>query len=192
MPYSMKAIREAVANALIHQQADVSGSSILVEIFDSRIEITNPGVPSVDIKRIVDNPPKSRNEMLSSLMHRMKMCEELGSGWDRMVTDCETMFLPAPTINVYDEYTKVTLRTRVDFANMSVNDRMWSCYLHACIQYLRDSSLTNLSLRERFNMPETSAASISRLIKVAVEEGLIKLLDPKASPKYRKYVPWWA
>lgn len=41
-------------------------------------------------------------------------------------------------------------------------------------------------------LPETSAASISRLIKAAVEEGLIKLLDSKASPKYRKYVPWWA
>lgn len=192
MPYSMKAIREAVANALIHQQADISGSSLLVEIFDSRIEITNPGTPLVNIKRIVDNLPKSRNEMLSSLMHRMKMCEELGSGWDRMVTDSESMFLPAPAINIYEENTKVTLRTKIDFANMSVDDRMWSCYLHACVQYLQDSSLTNLSLRERFNMPETSAASISRLIKAAVEEGLIKLLDSKASPKYRKYVPWWA
>lgn len=192
MPYSMKAIREAVANALIHQQADISGSSLLVEIFDSRIEITNPGTPLVNIKRIVDNPPKSRNEILSSLMHRMKMCEELGSGWDRMVTDSESMFLPAPAINIYEENTKVTLRTKIDFANMSVDDRMWSCYLHACVQYLQDSSLTNLSLRERFNMPETSAASISRLIKAAVEEGLIKLLDSKASPKYRKYVPWWA
>ncbi len=59
----MKAIREAVANALIHQQADISGSSLLVEIFDSRIEITNPGTPLVNIKRIVDNPPKSRNEI---------------------------------------------------------------------------------------------------------------------------------
>jgi ATP-dependent DNA helicase RecG len=64
------AVRELVANALIHQDFFVSGSGPMVEIFDDRIEITNPGEPLVDTQRFVDTPPKSRNETLASLMRR--------------------------------------------------------------------------------------------------------------------------
>ncbi|HJK48536.1 MAG TPA: transcriptional regulator, partial [Methanocorpusculum sp.] len=42
-------LRELVANALIHQDFLLTGVGPTVEIFDSRIEITNPGVPLVDI-----------------------------------------------------------------------------------------------------------------------------------------------
>ncbi len=70
--------REAVANVLIHQDFYISGAGPLVEMFDNRVEVTNPGIPLVDIKRIVDNPPKSRNEKLAPMMRRLKMCEELG------------------------------------------------------------------------------------------------------------------
>jgi len=37
------AIRELVANALIHQDFGVRGKGPTVEIYDNRIEITNPG-----------------------------------------------------------------------------------------------------------------------------------------------------
>ena len=76
--FPIPVIRKAVANALIYQDFYISGAGPLVEMFDNRIEVTNPGIPLVDIKRIVDNPPKSRNEKLASMMRRIKMCEELG------------------------------------------------------------------------------------------------------------------
>ncbi|MDD3919694.1 MAG: putative DNA binding domain-containing protein [Eubacteriales bacterium] len=75
--YPILAIREAVANALIHQDFSIPGTGPTVEVFENRIEITNSGRPLVDIQRIIDNPPKSRNEKLASLMRRLKMCEEL-------------------------------------------------------------------------------------------------------------------
>ena len=59
--YPIVAVREAVANALIHQDFSITGTGPVVEIFDKRIEITNSGTPLVDVKRIIDNPPKSRN-----------------------------------------------------------------------------------------------------------------------------------
>ena len=65
--YPILAIREAVGNALIHQDFSIPGTGPVIEIFDGRIEITNPGTPMVDIKRIVDNPPRSRNEKLLHL-----------------------------------------------------------------------------------------------------------------------------
>ena len=59
--YPLLAIREAVANALIHQDFSIPGTGPTVELFDSRIEVINPGTPLVDVQRIIDNPPKSRN-----------------------------------------------------------------------------------------------------------------------------------
>lgn len=49
----------------IHQDLSISGTGPVVEIFDNRIEITNAGIPLVNIDRIIDNPPKSRNEKTS-------------------------------------------------------------------------------------------------------------------------------
>ena len=121
--YPMIALREIIANALIHQDFTIPGSSPLVEIFKSRIEVTNPGIPLVDINRFIDNPPKSRNETLSSLMRRLKICEELGSGWDRIVIECELKQLPAPKIQLYEENTKVVLFSELPFSNIPHEDK---------------------------------------------------------------------
>lgn len=111
-------------------------------------------------------------------MRRMRMCEELGRGWDRMVIMCETKSLPAPKIRIYQESTKVTIFPTVQFTNLSQEDKLWSTYLHACLKFVEGGALTNGSLRERFGVGETSAGSISRLIKDAVEKKLIKPFDP--------------
>ncbi|MDO4921826.1 MAG: ATP-binding protein [Phascolarctobacterium sp.] len=190
--YPNLAIREAVANALIHQDFSISGTGPTVEIFANRIEIINSGVPLVDIRRIVDNPPKSRNEKLASLMRRLKICEELGTGWDKIVTACELAQLPAPKIELYEESTKVTLYAAVNFSSLSLEDKLWAAYLHACIMHIQGEQLTNSSLRKRFGLPVTSAGSISRLIKEAVKRNIIKPLDPSTSNKYMRYVPVWA
>ena len=190
--YPMLAIREAVANALIHQDFSVSGTGPTVELFANRIEITNSGIPLVDVKRIIDNPPKSRNENLASLMRRLRMCEELGTGWDKIVLSCELQQLPAPRIELYEESTKVTLFSEVPFASYSIEDKMWACYMHACIMHVQGEYLTNSSLRFRFGVPQSSSGSISRLIKEAVAMGIIKPFDPTTSNKYMKYMPIWA
>lgn len=190
--YPILAIREAVANALIHQDFSISGTSPVVEIFDNRIEITNSGTPLVDIKRIIDNPPKSRNEKLAALMRRLKMCEELGTGWDKIVISCEFAQLPAPKIELFEDSTRVTLYAKMPFSNISMEDKLWACYLHACIKHVEGEQLTNSSLRERFGLKVSSSGSISRLIKEAVAMNLIKPLDPTTAPRYMKYIPAWA
>lgn len=190
--YPSLAIREAVGNALIHQDFSIPGTGPVVEIFDGRIEITNPGTPMVDIKRIVDNPPRSRNEKLAELMRRLRICEELGTGWDKIVISCELRMLPAPRIDLYEENTKVTLYAEMPFASISAEDKLWACYLHACIKQVQNEQLTNTSLRERFGLKQSSSGSASRLIKEAVSIGLIKPLDPDTAPRYMRYLPYWA
>lgn len=190
--YPMIAIREIIANALIHQDFTISGTGPLVEIFENRIEVTNSGCPLVDINRIIDNPPKSRNEKLASLMRTLRICEELGTGWDKIVIACELMQLPAPKIEIYEDSTKVTLYSHIPFTNLSTEEKLWSCYLHACIKYVQNENLTNSSLRERFALPESSSGSVSRLIKEAVNKQMIKPFDPDTAPRYMKYIPIWA
>ncbi|MBR3784824.1 MAG: putative DNA binding domain-containing protein [Firmicutes bacterium] len=190
--YPSIALREAIANALIHQDFSITGTGPVVEIFDSRIEITNPGIPLIDTFRIIDNPPKSRNEMLASLMRRLRMCEELGTGWDKIVLSCELHQLPAPKISLYEQNTRVILFSEVPFANLTPDDKLWSCYLHACIKQVSGDVTTNRSLRNRFGLTPASSASISRLLKTATEAGLIKPIDPDTAPKHMKYIPYWA
>jgi len=190
--FPLPSVREAIANSLIHQDLYITGAGPVIEVFDNRVEVTNPGTPLVDILRIIDNPPKSRNEKLASLMRRMKMCEELGRGWDRMVLACEMQYLPAPRIEIFQESTKVTLFAEMEYTNIPMDDKLWSCYLHACLMYIQGDALTNGTLRNRFGLKDSSAGSVSRLIKEAVEQKRIKAIDPETAKRYMRYVPIWA
>src|SRR5262249_30630504 len=62
--YPAIAIRELVANALIHQDFNLTGTGPMIEIFSDRMEISNPGLPLIDPLRFIDEPPRSRNETL--------------------------------------------------------------------------------------------------------------------------------
>lgn len=163
-----------------------------MEVFSNRIEITNAGIPLVDVFRIIDNPPKSRNEKLAELMRRLRMCEELGTGWDKIAMACELSLLPAPKIDLYQSNTRVTLFSEIPFTSLSSDEKLWACYLHACIKQVQGEQMTNSSLRERFGLKDSSAATVSRLIKEAIDKEYIKPLDPDTAPRYMRYIPRWA
>ena len=186
------AIRELVANALIHQDFLLTGAGPMVEIFDDRIEITNPGEPLVDTQRFLDTPPRSRNESLASLMRRFRICEERGSGIDKVVFEIEVFQLPAPLFEVPPGSTRAVLFAHKDLANMDIEERIRACYLHACLKYVMRDYLTNASLRERFGIEENNKAIASRRIREAMDAGMIKPYDKNASRRMMKYVPFWA
>lgn len=186
------AVRELVANALIHQDFLATGTGPMVEIFPGRIEITNPGEPLVDTERFLDSPPRSRNEVLASLMRRFRICEERGSGIDKVVFEIERHQLPAPLFETPPNYTRVVLFSHKALADMDKTERESACYLHACLKYVQRGSMTNTSIRERFGIDEKNRAIASRLIREAVEAGLVSIRLPEASPKYREYIPFWA
>lgn len=186
------AVRELVANALIHQDFSAAGTGPMVEIFEGRVEITNPGEPLVETDRFLDSPPTSRNEGLASLMRRLGICEERGSGIDKVVAQIEYHQLPAPLFEVPPGFTRVVLFAPRPLADMDKADRVRACYLHACLKYVQRDYLTNTSVRERFGIEEHNRAVASRLIRDTLAAGLIAAHDPNASPRYKKYVPVWA
>lgn len=190
--YSEIVLREVIANAIIHQDFSFNAQGPVIEIFNDRIEVTNSGRPLVEIIKIVNAAPMSRNEQLARIMRRMNLCEELGTGWDRIVLVCEDEKNAVPKMYVDGNSTTVVMRCYMQYADMTLEERIWACYMHACVQYANRKLLTNTSLRERFGLPENTVSKISRLIKVAVEEKMIKVFDAKASNKQIKYKPFWA
>jgi predicted HTH transcriptional regulator len=186
------AVRELVANALIHQDFFVTGAGPMVELFDDRIEITNPGQPLVDTQRFVDTPPRSRNEALASLMRRFRICEERGSGIDKVVFQVELFQLPAPLFESPEGFTRTLLFAHKPLAAMDKADRVRACYLHACLRFVTRQDMTNASLRLRFGVEEQNRSTVSRLIREAVEARAIVPADPDAAPKLMRYLPFWA
>lgn len=186
------AVRELVANALIHQDFSVTGASPMVEIFADRVEITNPGEPLVDTNRFVDTPPRSRNESLAALMRRFGICEERGSGWDKVVFQTEFYQLPAPLPEATCDHTRVVLFAHRPLTKMNKADRIRAVYLHACLRYVNRENMTNASIRERFGIEPKNIAHASRLIREAVDAGYILPYDPGAAPKLMRYIPFWA
>lgn len=186
------AIRELVANAIIHQDFSEKGSGPMIEIFDNRIDISNPGKPLISTMRFVDHNPKSRNEKLAHFMRRLNICEERGSGIDKVIFECEYYQLPAPKIIEGENYTRVTLFSHKTLRQMDKEDKVRACYLHACLKYVSGEYMTNQSLRNRFGIEEKNYSTASRIILEGIKSGQIKDYDPESnSKKHAKYIPFW-
>jgi len=192
--YPELVIREVVANALIHQDLEQTGSSIMVEIYSDRIEFRNPGQPLIEAERFVDEDC-SRNEGLADVMRLIGICEKKGSGIDKVVSETESYQLPAHDVRITTSCTTVVLFSYREFKLMDNADRLRACYLHCCLKYVSNERMTNQSLRERFKLDDTSAKSaiVSQIIANSVEQGEVKPDDPSsASKRYAKYIPFWA
>lgn len=190
--YPELSIRELVANAIIHQDFFQSGNSVMIEIYANRFEVTNPGEPLVETDRFLDTPPKSRNEILASFMRRINICEERGSGIDKVVAQTEIYQLPAPIFRATNGYTISILFAHKELKEMNRLDRVRACYLHASLRYIQNDFMTNTTLRERFAIEQKNTAMVSRIIKEALVEKLIDIYDENVGAKARSYVPWWA
>lgn len=189
---SSSVVRELVANALIHQDFSIGGSSVMMEIYSDRMEISSPGDPIVPVQRFIDGY-QSRNERLADFMRRFGICEEKSSGIDRVIMETEIYQLPAPNFRAGQKRTHVTIYGPIEFEKMDRNDRVRACYQHCALKYVMNQNMTNQTLRDRFQLPETKSAIISQIISYSIEENLIKL-DSSVGPskKYARYLPYWA
>lgn len=164
----------------------------MIEIYASRVEISNPGEPIVPVERFIDGY-QSRNERLADLMRRFGICEEKSSGIDKVVESAEVHQLPAPDFQAGFKRTTVVLYGPRSFKKMDRVERIRACYQHCALQWVLRRQMTNQSLRERFGLSDSSTNTVSQIITAAIESNLIKL-DPNAptSRKYARYLPIWA
>ena len=175
------AIRELLANAMIHQDLQQRGTNPMVEVFQNRIEFSNAGAPLVAIDRIVDTVPVSRNENIAGFMHKCGICEERGSGYDKIIEATGK-----------HELTKAVLFAKVPFEMIPKEDRVRTCYMQACLAYVNYAAISNGDIRKLFGLSDQEMAKASRLIQNTIDAGLIKAVDPETAPRYKKYIPYWA
>jgi ATP-dependent DNA helicase RecG len=187
-----EAVRELVANALIHQDFTIGGASVMFEIYSDRVAFSNPGTPIVEPNRFIDGY-QSRNERLADLMRRMGICEEKGSGIDRVIHAAEVFQLPAPQFREEHRRTSVVLAGPKPFDDMDRDERIRACYQHAGLKRVTNDFMTNQTLRDRFKLPDSKGATVSQIITATVDAGLVKADESVGtSLKLRRYLPYWA
>ncbi len=84
--YPEYAIRETILNAIIHRNYNFSGS-ILISVFDSKIEIVSLGglVSGITINDIISGVSQPRNKNLANIFYRLEYVESYGTGIGRMI-----------------------------------------------------------------------------------------------------------
>ena len=161
--YPEIALRELIANTLIHQDFSVTGAGPMIEIFDDRLEFTNPGslLPGKRVDRLIGTTPLSRNQILAKAFRRYRICEERGTGFQKVVQSAELFGLPPVLFTPFENSFKVTLYAPRKFSDMSQGERIEACYQHAVLQYLSSQTLTNSTLRERFKLHDKQRTQTS-------------------------------
>lgn len=112
--YPLRAIREAIVNAIIHRDYQITGSEIHIDMYDNRLEITSPGgmldgsfVQNLDISKISS---MRRNRVISDIFNRLHFMERRGSGLTRIIESYNDY-------NLKPEFTSDISNFRVIFPN---------------------------------------------------------------------------
>lgn len=129
--------------------------------------------------------------MLASSFRRFRICEERGTGFQKVVAATELFGLPPVQFSPQDNAFRVTLFAPRKFSEMSQSERIEACYQHAVLQYLSSQTLTNTTLRERFKLHEKQRNQITNLISDSVEARRIKRKDSGSGKKFAEYIPYW-
>lgn len=188
--YPKRAIRELVGNALVHQDMNEYGSSVKVEIYSDRIEISNPGSPLLDVERFIDED-QSRNLQLAAEMRRFNLYEGRGQGMDEVVSLIELHQLPPYAVRLGTRQTTVVLSRYRPLKDLTQEEKLAAVYQHCVLRYVTNRITNNESIRERFKIDTKNAAVATRLWGDAVKAGHIRLADPAAGYRSWRYVPFW-
>lgn len=189
--YPKEAIRELVANAIVHQDLNEKGTGVTVEIFDDRIEVLNPGLPLLPVDRFIDEN-QSRNERFAAALRQLGICEERGHGIDEVVSNIEIFQLPPYACRLGSRHTTVVLSKYKPLKDLTPEERVYAVYQHCCLRHVNNRLTNNESIRERFKIEKQNAATASRLLTEAVAAKKIRPVDSEAANKIMRYVPYWA
>jgi len=107
--YPLRALEEALVNALIHRDYSEAGAEVMIDHYDDRIEIGNPGglLGSLTLESL-KGKARRRNPLLAELFYRMGKGEKLGSGIGRMQALMNEWRLPPPRFEATSDWFSVT------------------------------------------------------------------------------------
>ena len=95
--YPMKALREAITNAVMHRDWFVEGANVFVEIYTDRIEVVSPGgLPKGMTLADLGRKSVRRNALIADLLHRIAFIEKAGTGIKRIRDEVREQGCPEP------------------------------------------------------------------------------------------------
>lgn len=115
-------LREAVVNAVAHRDYFEKGATVMVEVFDDRVEISNPGgLPKGLNEEDFGKRTLARNPLIASLLQRAGYIEKLGTGITRMKDAMKEAGLPEPKFRFDKFFEAVFERAEVEAKLLSFN-----------------------------------------------------------------------
>jgi ATP-dependent DNA helicase RecG len=115
------ALRETVVNSVCHRNYFEKGARVMVEIFDDRVDITNPGgLPKGITSENFGTLSVTRNPVIASMLHRIHYIERMGTGISRIRNAMTAAGLEEPVFSSQGFF-KVTFKRDVDVGKDVVN-----------------------------------------------------------------------
>ena len=161
-----EALREAVVNAMAHRDYNEKGANIQIDIFDDRVEISNPGgLVSAIKKEDFGKKSLSRNPLLFSLFKSADLVEKVGSGIGRMRRAMKQASLPPPKFELTDFFTVIFKRPHTPQKNPPKEPPKRTELESNILRFLIDNpSSTRRIIAEKLNLsPETVKEYLEKL-----------------------------
>lgn len=179
--YPAPAVREALLNAVVHRDYAFSGS-ILISIFDDRIEIVSIGglVKGISYDDMILGVSIQRNEKLANIFYRLNLIESFGTGIQKIMR-CYKDFSAKPKITVSDNAFKITLPNSNYVAKeMHVSNS----YNDMILKYLSENEF--ITRKEAETLLGISQASAARILRKMVDSGELYKIGSGKNLRYVK------
>lgn len=188
LPFEM--IREAVVNALIHRDYDLTGQKCQLVVNADTITVKSPGgpIPPVTLEQLQSftAPMKSRNPVLHYTFTRMGMAEELGFGLEKSLKgQAQKLDLPLPSFILAGENLVLTIyRSReaaVSTLAEEIRDKLSKAETVGWEWISKQGSVTTAEYEEAMNIPNRTAKNHIQNMK---KLGLLKMIGTGRSTRY--------
>lgn len=176
----LSVFKEAIINALSHRDYYEQGATITIEMFDDRIEISNPGELLPSVAQNFGHKSISRNPLIFGLFNRMHFVEHIGSGIPRMIKDMTDAHLPEPKFDTNGLFT-VTFRRPIKQPQEQVMLSLSDVQKKIIALIKEDSRLTMDEIGSKIGIGRTKTY---QNIKVLREKGLLNRKGRKSDGEW--------
>lgn len=184
--YPFDGIREALINALVHANYEITGTRFFIAIYDDKLEIQNPGImpPGMSIDQFKAGVSRLRNPVLARVFRELELIEEWGSGYKRIKEACSKGGYPEPIWEEFGTVLRVTFFPHSETSQLSAKaprhqgaetEEYKSVIQQICI-FCKEPRLMSEIL---YSLGRTDRTKFrKRYIYPMIQEGLLELTIP--------------